>query len=57
RVLQGRYLAPDPVAEGDKLKVPRSGDFVRQSPGVQGEEAIVLPLHAPCANGNMWLSS
>ncbi|MBV7223280.1 hypothetical protein CSB64_000005, partial [Escherichia coli] len=52
-----RYLAPDPVAEGDKLKVPRSGDFVRQSPGVQGEEAIVLPLHAPCANGNMWLSS
>lgn len=48
---------PDPVAEGDKLKVPRSGDFVRQSPGVQGEEAIVLPLRAPCASGNMWLSS
>ncbi|EGE4990883.1 hypothetical protein EC991805_2602, partial [Escherichia coli 99.1805] len=56
-VLQGRFLAPDPVAEGDKLKVPRSGDFVRQSPGVQGEEAIVLPLRAPCASGNMWLSS
>ncbi|WP_211516853.1 hypothetical protein, partial [Escherichia coli] len=55
--LTGRYLAPDPVAEGDKLKVPRSGDFVRQSPGVQGEEAIVLPLRAPCASGNMWLSS
>ncbi|HCN8449983.1 TPA: hypothetical protein N6508_002448, partial [Escherichia coli] len=35
----GRYLAPDPVAEGDKLKVPRSGDFVRQSPGVQGAAA------------------
>ncbi|EIX7616661.1 hypothetical protein MK833_005103, partial [Escherichia coli] len=34
-----RYLAPDPVAEGDKLKVPRSGDFVRQSPGVQGAAA------------------
>ncbi|MGU0044494.1 hypothetical protein ACVXHA_28605, partial [Escherichia coli] len=50
RVLQGRYIAPDPVDEGDKLKVPRSGDFVRQSPGV-GEEAIVLPcaLLAPVA--------
>ncbi|WP_409349727.1 hypothetical protein [Escherichia coli] len=34
--LTGRYLAPDPVAEGDKLKVPRSGDFVRQSPGAAG---------------------
>ncbi|CAA0092794.1 conserved hypothetical protein [Escherichia coli O26:H11] len=24
---------------------------------MQGEEAIVLPLRAPCASGNMWLSS
>ncbi|MFH4891310.1 hypothetical protein AAFL55_21485, partial [Escherichia coli] len=39
-----RYLAPDPVAEGDKLKVPRSGDFVRQSPGVQGAAATGRPL-------------
>ncbi|EGH1661205.1 hypothetical protein HYM32_004625, partial [Shigella sonnei] len=53
----GRYLAPDPVAEGDKLKVPRSGDFVRQSPGGQGAAAIGRPLRAPCASGNMWLSS
>ncbi|WP_201757857.1 hypothetical protein, partial [Escherichia coli] len=55
--LTGRYLAPDPVAEGDKLTVPRSGDFVRQSPGVHGEAAIGRPLRAPCASGNMWLSS
>ncbi|MCO0564300.1 hypothetical protein MLQ16_08855, partial [Escherichia coli] len=46
-----RYLAPDPVAEGDKLKVPRSGDFVRQSPGVQGAAATGRPraLPAPVA--------
>ncbi len=40
--LTGHYLAPDPVAEGDKLKVPRSGDFVRQSPGA-GVAAIGRP--------------
>ena len=51
--LTGRYLAPDPVAEGDKLKVPRSGDFVRQSPGVQGAAAIGRPLRAPCASDYM----
>ncbi|MFO6426066.1 hypothetical protein ACLBOM_07075 [Escherichia coli] len=28
-----RYLAPDPVAARDKLREPRSGDFVRQSLG------------------------
>ncbi|MGQ7176540.1 hypothetical protein ACUOA5_12615, partial [Escherichia coli] len=40
RILQGRYLAPDPVAARDKLREPRSGDFVRQSLGVQGAAAI-----------------
>ncbi|OOO98091.1 DNA helicase, partial [Shigella dysenteriae] len=48
------YLAPDPVAEGDKLKVPRSGDFVRQSPGVQGAAATGCPLRAPSASGFIW---
>ncbi|PWF25874.1 hypothetical protein C5K14_25835 [Shigella flexneri] len=52
--LTGRYLAPDPVAEGDKLKVPRSGDFVRQSPGVQGAAATGCPLRAPSASGFIW---
>ncbi|MFA7985938.1 hypothetical protein ACEOBW_22245 [Escherichia coli] len=28
RVLQGCYLAPDPVAVRNKSNVPRSGDFV-----------------------------
>ena len=50
-------LAPDPVAVRDKSRAPRSGDFVRQSPGVQGAAAIGRPLRAPCASGNMWLSS
>ncbi|PPK21332.1 hypothetical protein CSC88_24710 [Klebsiella pneumoniae] len=57
RVLQGCSLAPDPVAVRDKLRAPRSGDFVRQSPGVQGAAAIGRPLRAPCASGFMWLSS
>ncbi|MCY6871033.1 hypothetical protein OYB11_01855, partial [Escherichia coli] len=52
--VHSRYLAPDPVAEGDKLKVPRSGDFVRQSPGVQGAAATGRPLRAPCASGFIW---
>ncbi|MBW6099027.1 hypothetical protein KZ773_03320 [Escherichia coli] len=43
RVLQGCYLAPDPVAVRDKPRAPRSGDFVRQSPGVQGAAAIGRP--------------
>ncbi|TGB88992.1 hypothetical protein CRI65_02410 [Escherichia sp. E3659] len=51
------YLAPDPVAVRDKPRVPRSGDFVRQSLGVQGAAAIGRSLRAPCASGNMWLSS
>ncbi|EGD4805150.1 hypothetical protein DTZ04_22940 [Escherichia coli] len=51
------YLAPDPVAVRDKSRAPRSGDFVRQRPGGQGAAAIGRPLHAPCASGNMWLSS
>ncbi|AXZ42997.1 hypothetical protein DN817_19180 [Escherichia coli] len=51
------YLAPDPVAARDKPRVPRSGDFVRQSPGGQGAAAIGRPLRAPCVSGNMWLSS
>ncbi|ETI71167.1 hypothetical protein Q460_26495, partial [Escherichia coli ATCC BAA-2219] len=33
------------VAVRDKSRAPRSGDFVRQSPGVQGAAAI----GAPCA--------
>ncbi|MBW6099589.1 hypothetical protein KZ773_20755 [Escherichia coli] len=53
--LTGRYLAPDPVAEGDKLKVPRSGDFVRQSPGgAGGRRRLAAPLRAPCASGFIW---
>ncbi|HEI0193591.1 TPA: hypothetical protein SIE48_000542 [Escherichia coli] len=39
-----RSLAPDPVAARDKLREPRSGDFVRQSQGVQGAAAIGRPL-------------
>ncbi|OSL91705.1 hypothetical protein EBBG_00779, partial [Escherichia coli E704] len=35
---------------------PRSGDFVRQSPGCRGG-GDWPPLRAPCASGNMWLSS
>ncbi|HGU8389159.1 TPA: hypothetical protein ACNBLH_001141, partial [Escherichia coli] len=54
---QGCYLAPDPVAARDKLRVPRSGDFVRQSPGVQGAAAIGRPLRAPCASDYMWLNT
>ena len=53
RVLQGCYLAPDPVAVRDKSRAPRSGDFVRQSPGVQGAAAIGRPLRAPCASDYM----
>ncbi|EHY3400959.1 hypothetical protein ABG464_000422 [Escherichia coli] len=49
RILQGRSLAPDPVAARDKLREPRSGDFVRQSLGGQGAAAIGRPLRAPCA--------
>ncbi|EGX02917.1 hypothetical protein ECSTECMHI813_3486 [Escherichia coli STEC_MHI813] len=41
-----RSLAPDPVAARDKLREPRSGDFVRLSLGVQGA-AIGRPLRAP----------
>ncbi|EGU98438.1 hypothetical protein HMPREF9349_01649 [Escherichia coli MS 79-10] len=47
RILQGRYLAPDPVAARDKLREPRSGDFVRQSLGVQGAAAIGRPCALP----------
>ncbi|MGM1070866.1 hypothetical protein ACSSNC_03080 [Escherichia coli] len=43
RILQGRSLAPDPVAARDKLRESRSGDFVRQSLGVQGAAAIGRP--------------
>ncbi|MSL30517.1 hypothetical protein GKE84_24880 [Escherichia coli] len=53
RILQGRSLAPDPVAARDKPRAPRSGDFVRQSPGVQGAAAIGRPLRAPCASDYM----
>ncbi|AQV28060.1 hypothetical protein BE964_24280 [Escherichia coli] len=53
----GGVKIADPVAVRDKSRAPRSGDFVRQSPGVQGAAAIGRPLHAPCASGNMWLSS
>jgi len=42
-----RSLAPDPVAARDKLREPRSGDFVRQSLGGQGAAAIGRPLRAP----------
>ena len=54
RILQGRYLAPDPVAARDKLREPRSGDFVRQSLGVQGAAAIGRPLRAPCTSQFIW---
>ncbi|PNC14416.1 hypothetical protein CK476_05405 [Escherichia coli] len=53
----GGVKIADPVAVRDKSRAPRSGDFVRQSPGVQGAAALGRPLHAPCASGNMWLSS
>lgn len=43
----------DPVAVRDKPRAPRSGDFVRQSPGVQGAAAIGRPLRAPCASDYM----
>ncbi|ESD91197.1 hypothetical protein HMPREF1612_02130, partial [Escherichia coli 908585] len=36
---------------------PRSGDFVRQSLGVQGAAAIGRPLRAPCASDYMWLNT
>ncbi|EGE3210090.1 hypothetical protein DLY42_10595 [Escherichia coli] len=51
------YLAPDPVAARDKPRVPRSGDFVRQSPGGQGAAAIGRPLRAPCASHFIWHDS
>ena len=52
-VLQGRYLAPDPVAERRiNGRYPLHGDFVRQKLG--GREELSLPLRAPCASGNMW---
>ncbi|KLE43140.1 hypothetical protein YA21_00105 [Klebsiella aerogenes] len=38
-----------PEACRDKSKVPRSGDFGGQSPGVQGAVATGRPLCAPCA--------
>ncbi len=38
-----------PGACRDKSKVPRSGDFGGQSPGVQGAAATGRPLCAPCA--------
>ncbi|HBX5739114.1 TPA: hypothetical protein MI493_10845 [Klebsiella pneumoniae] len=38
-----------PEACRDKSKVPRSGDFGGQSPGVQGAAATGRPLCAPCA--------
>ncbi|PYZ45521.1 hypothetical protein DNK66_06350 [Klebsiella aerogenes] len=38
-----------PEACRDKSKVPRSGDFGGQSPGVQGVAATGRPLCAPCA--------
>ncbi|ESU79103.1 hypothetical protein WRSd3_02375 [Shigella dysenteriae WRSd3] len=40
-----RSLAPDPVAARDKLREPRSGDFVRQSLGRRGRRRLA----APCA--------
>ncbi|WP_205249104.1 hypothetical protein, partial [Escherichia coli] len=36
---------------------PRSGDFVRQSLGVQGAAAIGRPLRAPCASDFIWHST
>ncbi|OXU89690.1 hypothetical protein CEB47_15840 [Escherichia coli] len=53
----GGVKIADPVAVRDKSRAPRSGDFVRQSPGVQGGAGLCPPPHAPCASGNMWLSS
>ncbi|OYK40595.1 hypothetical protein CI720_12725 [Escherichia coli] len=53
----GGVKIADPVAVRDKSRAPRSGDFVRQSPGGGGGGAVAPPPHAPCASGNMWLSS
>ncbi|WP_176408569.1 hypothetical protein [Enterobacter soli] len=36
RDLHGRFIAPDPKVERNKLRVPRSGDFLAGSPGRQG---------------------
>jgi len=33
RDLQGRFIAPDPKAVRNKLRAPRSGDFLAGSPG------------------------
>ncbi|MFL4625244.1 hypothetical protein, partial [Escherichia coli] len=51
RILQGRSLAPDPVAARDKLREPRSGDFVRQSLGVPGAAGVGRPQRAPSGLG------
>ncbi|MFL4652345.1 hypothetical protein ACJ6VM_17145, partial [Escherichia coli] len=56
RILQGRSLAPDPVAARDKLREPRSGDFVRQSLGVQGAAGICRPQRAPRGIDFLWHS-
>ncbi len=42
-----------PEACRDKSKVPRSGDFGGQSPGVQRAAATGRPLCAPCATENI----
>ena len=36
RDLHGRFIAPDPKAERNKLRVSRSDDFLAGSPGRQG---------------------
>ena len=57
RILQGRSLAPDPVAARDKLREPRSGDFVRQGVGVPGGGAFGRPRRAPCGIDFIWHST
>ncbi|UWM65132.1 hypothetical protein [Enterobacter sp. CP102] len=44
RDLHGRCIAPDPKAERNKPKAPRSGDFLAGSPGRQGSGGE-LPWH------------
>ena len=38
---------PYPVAARDKLREPRGGDFVRQSPGCRGQRRLAAPCALP----------
>ncbi|WP_334617264.1 hypothetical protein, partial [Escherichia coli] len=57
RVLQVCNQPPHPLAIRYTAGAPRTGFFVPQSPGVLGAAAFARPVRAPCASGNMLLSS